>query len=415
MPMCFDTRTFAVVSLIAGVLVAASCTPGSGSPQVAYKDAEIEQPLEVPPDLTRNRVEGAAEVPTLDESGERLLPQFRNIELRRAGPNSWLEMQGAQPEEVWPEIEAFLRSQGLTVRNAEPAMGVIETDWVRRYDSPPRSGIAGILDSLFGIGQTDFSDRYQFRLERMRGDAGTRLFVSHWVAEDQARGDGGVQRHRGYEWQHLAGDPAVVAEIQQRLLLYIGLREAEAVRIVAAETGDEAVRYEADYEESNGIGSVFLDTRDWDGAWGRLGDSLGQLGGRIAEQDPDAGLYHVRWVPPDAAHAGSGGIMAVFEDDEAPEPGDFLVQLREDEDESGLRIVVADAEAGLDTAAYGFGGVPSSRTADKALLQQLADHLSGVVLPGTVVAGVEDDGGPREVERDEAESPGTGATGRRGY
>ena len=414
--MYCDGRLQAVVLATGMAVLGAACTPGSDSPRVAYEEAETEQPLEVPPDLARDGAAAAEELPDLEERGEDLLPQFRNIELQRAGPNSWLEMRGATPEEVWPEIEAFLRAQGLEVRAAHPSLGIIETDWARRFDSPPRGGIAGFFENLFGIGRTDFSDRYQFRLERMRADEGTRVFVSHWVAEDQARGGGGAQQHRGYQWQHLAGDPAVIAEIQQRLLLYIGMREEEAARIVDADAAGEPVRFEAEYDEVEDIGSVVLDTRDRDDAWARLGDSLGQLGAQVVEQDPDRGLYRIDWVPPDAAaqDGDDGGLLALFDgDDDVLEPAPFLVHLREGEDDTGLRVVAAAADADLDTEARGFEGVPTSRVADRALLQQLADHLGGVILPGRTVADAEELPDP-ETEAEEAEETG-GAVGRRGY
>lgn len=385
MLMFFEVHARTVVLAAALAVGAAACSTPSDSPQVAYKGAQSERSLETPPELTRNRSQASGSIPGLDSDRERLAPEFQNIELVRAGSSTWLEMRGASVDEVWLELEAFLRSQGLRAQVQRPNAGIIETEWMRRYDSPPRSGIAGILDGVFGRGDTGIHDRYQFRVERMRNDAGTRVFISHWTAEDTRREAGGRDRSGRFEWQRGAGNPAVVAEMQRRLLTYIGMRQERAQQIVA---GGDATRYEygdAEYEEVGNVASVALFIGDAGEAAGRVSESLGRLGANIESVDADRGLYRLLWVGPGATSGGGSGLLNMFRSDGGPEAQELVLQLRPGEGET--RIVAALADDGLDAEADGVRGVPASGTTEKALLQRLADALNGAVVEGPVYAG----------------------------
>lgn len=380
--MCSDRRARAVIAAGAALLLLTACGPASHGPQVAYRGAESERPLEMPPELTRPESPGAASMPAYDP-GERVLPEFRDIELVRAGPSSWLEIRGAGPEDVWPQVQAFLRSEGLEVRVERPEMGLIETDWAQRFDAPSRGGITGLLDNVLGRGDTGIRDRYQFRLERMAGGTGTRVFVSHWIAEDRPRSSAARRDHEGFEWDMRGGDPAVITEMQRRLLLYVGLREERAARIVATDGTVGVGRDDAAYEESGDIASVDLEVDDADEAWARTGDSLTRLGAEITGADPERGIYRLRWHAPGEG-SGGGGIFAVFRGGDGPEAREFVVQVRPGG--GGSRIVAAAAGGGLEPDARGLSGVPASGTAERALLQRLADGLNGIVAPRPIAA-----------------------------
>lgn len=408
--MCYEIRVRAMVLGLAVVLGGAACSAPSNSPQVAYKEAETGRSLDMPPELTRDRSRTDGSIPDLDADRQRIAPEFDNIELVRAGSSSWLEFRGASAEDVWPELEAFLRAQGLGAQVHRPSAGVIETDWSRRYETPPRSGIAGILDGVFGRGDTGIHDRYQFRVERMRDGSGTRVFISHWTAEDtrlEASGRGG---HGGFSWQQGSGDPAVVAEMQRRLLTYVGMRQERAERLVAS--GD-ITRFEpgdAEYEESNDVASVALLIEDADEAAGRVSESLGRLGAVIESVDEERGLYRFQWVGPDATRGGSTGLLNMFRGGDGPEASEFVLQLRPRAGET--RIVTALAEDGLDADADGFSGVPASGVSEKALLQRLADALNGTIIEGPVYAA--DGEASRPASGSGGSDSGSGV-GKRGY
>lgn len=397
--MSFDYCVRPCLLAVGAVFLLASCSSPSHSPQIAYRDAESERPLEVPPDLKRPESAGAVNIPVLDED-EQLMPRFRDIELVRAGPNSWLEIRDGDPAEIWPQVKAYLRSEGLEVRSENPLTGSIETGWARRYESPERTGLSGFIDRFFGGGDLEILDRYQFRLERMEDGTGTRVFVTHWMVEDQPRQEGGgYQQHSGFEWQRMPGDPAVVTEMQRRLLVYIGVREERARRVLDGERAGENAQLPAIYEETDGVGSVTLVEADDERIWPRVGDSLNRLGAAVDEADADRGIYRIAWVPPgDSDDAGL--FSRVFGGGEEATPRDYVIRVQRD---NGVgRVWAADASEAERLDPEG-DDLPASGVAEKALLQRLADALNGTLTTQSTPVG----------RRDEpAEAPTGGGTAR---
>lgn len=399
--MCCDRRVLAVVAVAMTGLLAAACSPSASSPQVVYRDAQSERPLEVPPDLVRPESPAAANVPALQDA-EQLLPEFDDVEVVRVGANSWIELRGKAPEDAWDDVQAFLRSEGLSIRAERPAMGVIDTDWTRRYDTPRRGGIAGMIDGLLGRGDTGIEDRYQFRLERMRNGTGTRVFITHWMAEDRPQGDAPARvGHTGFAWHFASSDPAVVQEMQRRLLVYAGVRERQAARLVSTAGTLTVSRFEAEFEQVGGVGTVGFRFDDIDEARARLNDSLGQLGADIVESDPERDVYRVSWIPPGEMGDSSGGVLGFFRGGGgAPQAREFLVQMRTTDHRA--RVVAAPVDGGLDSSRTGLSGVPESGVLERALLQRLNDALNGALVHGPVIAerrpGVEEAGEPESAQ-----------------
>lgn len=355
------------------VLALAACSPASRSPEVAYKRAESERSLETPPDLRRDRAADGSSIPEAEED-QRVLPDFENVRLERAGPSVWLELPKAQAEELWPELQAFVRSQGLRIENEQRATGIIQTAWNRRLQGPQRTGISGWISGFFSNNETEFSDRYQFRLERGDAGEGVRIFVVHRTAQQLQRGQGGTNQEQGLQWQLGGTDPAISAEMQRRLLVYLGMREQRANEIAQAGDNGEA-DFGAAYRTDGDVGAVDLDEGSREEARGRVSDALDQVGARIDEVDAGSGTYLLSWFPPDAG--GDDGFFGLLGEDE-PQPEGFVLQLRRRSDGDGFLIVASSNMSAFDAEQSGFAGVPASGNAERALLQRLADALNGI-------------------------------------
>lgn len=401
---------------LCALLLLTACASSPGGSSIAYRDAETERDLSVPPDLTKPRSQTAASVPESEQVGG-LLPEFDEVELVRAGANSWLELRGAPPERIWPRLKAFIRSEGLQIRAERPTAGIIETTWSERFDSLPEEGIGGFFNGFVeffesSVGGNNVFDRFQFRLERMAGGQGSRVFVNHWSAQEtreRTRSEEGPDV-TGFDVQRQAGDPAIIGEMQRRLLVYVGVQERRASRIVERRSnGMPAV---AEYEEIGEIGAVRLSgDDDFDALWSQVGDSLGQMGAIIDDADQERGVYRVRWLPPgEPVESGdSGGFFSGLfgGDDDGAGPVEmrrYVVQLRTD---NGVaRVFSAPAGAGIDPDATGVAGVPASGRDERALLQRVADAVNGtLVLDRPVFA---------DQQRNRRESGGTRGSGSRG-
>ncbi|MDI5919878.1 outer membrane protein assembly factor BamC [Halomonas sp. LR5S13] len=121
-----------------------------------YGEAEETAPLVLPDGRDAERYRDAMPVPEVSgtrpaEDGvvEAPLPQALSpgrsmergyVERRAVGDERWLVV-GAEPATVWPELERFVRSRGLTVTASDSRRGILETDQARLSVRPAlRSG-----------------------------------------------------------------------------------------------------------------------------------------------------------------------------------------------------------------------------------------------------------------------------------
>ena len=384
----FAAPAFALFALLGGC----SITPDDG-PTVAYREAEVSTntSLEVPPDLRRPRSDNALRVSAGDgsESGSgsgsyrRLLPEFDGVRFVRSGAASWLEVDDTAPDAIWPRIDSFLRSQGLNVIRREPELGIIETGWAERFDSPPRGGIGGWINSVFdSVTSSNIQDKYQIRLERMAGDDGVRVFVAHQAAEEVNVNQNTVDS-ANYAWSRKRNDPAIETEMARRLLVYMGLSERDSEAVVAdAMDGLEAkARYIVDGDAAR----VMVADPNPRRVFARAGDALGSIGADIRSTDRERGVYVFEWTPPD--NIGGGGLFGLFGGGES-EP--VLLELQLFDDRGGVRIKAADEK-----------GQPRSGEVHRALLREVAIAMGA---------------SPEEVQRAEEQDEGGGSyQRRRGY
>ncbi|MGM0536138.1 MAG: lipoprotein, NlpB [Pseudomonadota bacterium] len=121
-----------------------------------YDEVEESAPLVLPESRNVDRYRDAMPVPEVsgaqspgNDVVEAPLPQALSpgrarepgrVERRAVGDERWLVV-GAEPATVWPELERFVRSRGLTVTDSDSRRGILETDQARLSVRPAlRSG-----------------------------------------------------------------------------------------------------------------------------------------------------------------------------------------------------------------------------------------------------------------------------------
>jgi len=370
-------RSLAVALVV--LLPACSLAPPEDSPRVAYREAESVRSLVVPPDLTRPESPEALQVTEAGGGTDSVLPEYEDIRMVRAGPLQWLEIDGAGPEELWPRMSGFLRSEGLTIRKQRPAEGLIETAWAERFESVPRGGLAGLFDKLVGtVGSDAVRDKYQIRLERMDGREGTRIFLSHWVAQE-INTNPNTRDTPIIEMRRAETDPAIAAEMRRRLLVYLGVSRARA-SVIASGDGGERV-YTAPVrlvETESGVAYAEIGEPDYRRALGLVGEALRLIGADVVETDEQKGDIWIRWLPPQEVR-GSG----LFSDDR---PRRMLVKLND----RGDLVRVRAGDSSSDLSGSVVGDTETNIRSGKihvALLERLVDAMGGDI---STYRGVED-------------------------
>lgn len=369
---CNRLTRLPVGSLLAATLVLGGCSlTADEGPTVDYRNAESAKSLEVPPDLTGPDSRAALSVDGggdsaiastgtsgggsgVDATGSSgVLPEFDNVRFVRAGGSSWLEVEEAAPDAVWPRIDRFIRAQGLTVARREPALGIVETDWVDRSDGPESGGLTGFFSGLVGGGSETLRDRYNFRLERM-DNGGTRVFVAHQLAQE-IDVERNTRLEANYEWVRRRGEPSVEAEMARRLLVHLGVSEDRSATVVAdaADPLEGAVRYRQD----DGVARVRVEDRDLRRVFVRAGDALARIGAEVRSAERDRGVYALEWKPPKGA-VESGGLFGFFG---GGEPSTQRLELQLSRASGGTVIRAADES-----------GTPRSGDVHRALLREVA-------------------------------------------
>ncbi len=283
------------------------------SKKIDYKSAGKLPPLEIPPDLTRPSRDERYAVPDVATSkgsatysaysGERgstraaasqeVLPQVGKMRIERSGTQRWLVVAG-KPEQLWPVVKEFWQELGMLVNVELPEAGIMETDWAENRAKLPqdviRSTLGKVFDSLYSTAERD---KFRTRLEK-GGEAGTtEIYISHRGMYEVYISEGKSETR----WQPRTPDPELEAEMLRRLMVRLGVEEAQAKTMVASGGAkDERAKLKPAVD---GLGVLELQEA-FDRAWRRVGLALDRVGFTVEDRDRAQGLYFVRYVDPEA-------------------------------------------------------------------------------------------------------------------
>ncbi len=216
--------------LLLSVAAIAACS-SDGDERPEYQGAQYYKSLQIPPDLTLQKTSEELVIPQPSQSALTeykdaskldkavVLPEFKGIRLKSdCGGLYWLEMD-ADPDTVWPKLEAFWEQEGISLLQDEPLLGFMETEWSSRLVVDPD---AGFLTRMFNKMEPDLLDRFRMRVETGDDREHTWVFVSHAGMERFV--EGGDEDSRVI-WRRRPSDPDLEREIIGRLLLFVGLSE----------------------------------------------------------------------------------------------------------------------------------------------------------------------------------------------
>lgn len=305
-------RTLAWPLLAVSLLAACSGNILPESKKIDYKSAGKLPPLEIPPDLTRPNRDERYSVPdvnargtatfsayTADRSGQSrtttaqdVLPQVEKMRIERSGTQRWLVV-GGSPENLWPSVKEFWQETGFLVNLEIAEAGIMETDWAENRAKLPNDIIRGTLGKVFdSLYSTAERDKFRTRLEKGAEPGTVEIYISH-------RGMYEVYVNEGKSdtrWQPRPADPELEAEMLRRLMVRLGVDEAKAKTMVAAEQRQDRAKLT---RAADGIGALTLD-EPFDRAWRRVGLALDRVGFTVEDRDRSQGLYFVRYVDPEA-------------------------------------------------------------------------------------------------------------------
>ena len=344
-------RARLAVLVLCCVTSVACSTVGKVFPKKAdYRQSKTVQSLEVPPDLTAAASDESMAVPDLSPAAtasystyaseragpvvngvEQVLVRPDNIRVARDGNQRWLVIN-ADPSVVWSKMREFWLQNGFLVKREDPRIGILETGWAEnRADiplDPLRKVLSKALDTLYS---TPTRDMFRVRLERGDTPRTTLLFLTHRGVEEVVEGDSTV-------WQPRPSDPELEAEMLSRLMVYMGVEQKKAQRMLAAEQ-PQAPR--AQLIRTADGGAELQVQEDLDRAWRRTGVALDRVGFTVEDRDRSRGVYYVRYSDPlKEQHHGILSKLAFWKQPEPARQDEYQISLTEQG--AGTRVAVLD-------------------------------------------------------------------------
>ncbi|MCF6282135.1 MAG: outer membrane protein assembly factor BamC [Candidatus Polarisedimenticolaceae bacterium] len=339
-------RLLALVSLLS--LLAACSSTVSGEKADYKKQVQAEENLEIPPNLTSGSIQDSMKVPdmTSDASatfsdfsddrqakgsrllGTAVLPEIEKIKVHRDGNQRWLEIEGS-PEDVWYQVIEFWRDSGLLLVEQDPTVGTMKTDWMEDRADIDMGGLTEIfrkaLNSIYSSGTRD---QFRVRLERGEQAGITHLFLTHRGMEEQLKGETTF-------WVSVPNDHELEAVMLHRLMVFMGMDEAQAVQDLAQkESRKMRAQLIKDEEQAE-----LLINEPFSRAWRLTGVALDRVGFAVEDRDRANGLFFVRYDDPDR-ESDEGWFSSLFSSDEKID-GDnqYQVKLVGQDEQTHLQIL----------------------------------------------------------------------------
>lgn len=362
-----------------GMALLSACT-GNILPEpkkIDYKSVGKLPSLEVPPDLTQPSRDDRYAVPDItprgsatysEYAGERkngttaaaatpVVPDAEKMRIERAGSQRWLVVPGT-PEELWPKLKEFWQELGFIIDLELPEAGVMETDWAENRAKIPqdiiRSTIGKVFDSLYS---TPERDKFRTRIEKGAEPGSVEIYISHRGMYEVYVSEGKDQTR----WQPRPPDPELEAEMLRRLMVRLGVEEARAKTLLAADKVPERAKLA---RAPDGSGTLVVE-ETFDRAWRRVGHALDRVGFTVEDRDRSQGLYYVRYIDPEAGMQKKGenegwlaklNPMNLFKGKPEVDPKQqYRIHVQGNGPQSSVRVLTRE------------GGVDTSPTAQKIL------------------------------------------------
>lgn len=369
------SRLFVLVLVSAGLVACSSWSADKILPDksVEYKrERQAERDLEVPPDLTTDRMNDRMSVPDnlagvstsyseyltdrklrgVDNPTQRVadnsvLPQIGGFEIKRDGDVRYLLVQ-APVEDVWPRVVDFWQENGILMSEQDPNVGVMRTGWLENRAQIKRDIVTDAIRSVFdGLYETGTRDQYRVRLERAQNGAATEIFLTHFGMEEeviQAAGGAGVENA---VWVPRERDPQLEAEMLRRLMVYLGAADERARTQLAARGEQQQTRSQL---LNTRDGTLLLIDEEFSRAWRLVGLSLDRVGFAVEDRDRSAGVYYVRYNDPSKQDADKSWLqsLAFWSDDKIDKDNRYQVKVGTRDNQ--VAVSVADEEGKPDAS-----------------------------------------------------------------
>lgn len=329
-----------------------------------YESSASRAPLDIPPDLdvlvrndrftvpARTQIVSAnAEDAKVRLEAERrgdqpsmVMPQTVFAKVVREGQVRYVHVN-VSAEKVWPVLQDFWPSVGLSVKKQDARTGVMLTEWAENKANLPKDIIRASVGKLFDfVYDTGERDQYRARLERNE-DGSSNIYITHRQMIEVLKG----KNEESTVWQPGPSDPQLEAEMLTRLAQALEYEfnpdmkpaEQKAVEEMAAQ---KYVPMSDIVTDQAGIAREVIINEPFDRAWRRLGLGLDRAGFDIIDRDRSQGIVVIKYLDKDyeASEKSKQGIFAnAFGQTRPIDPVQYQIRLVPEGEKSHLYVTGA--------------------------------------------------------------------------
>ncbi len=297
---------------------------------VEYKREKLaDRALEIPPDLTSDRIENR--IKGLDSpagmstsyteyavkrqgqgvnagiASSGVLPEIQGLSVVREGQDRWLQIDGPA-ESVWPNVVAFWQENGILLEQQDPTVGVMTTGWVENVADIKSDFITDFVRGVFsGLYDAGTRDKFRVRLERGEAEDSSELYLTHFGMQQSIATNSSGDAEQEI-WNVRPRDVQLEATMLQRLMIHLGVSEAESQAKLAAQEQRGVARSQL-IKGQDGV-SLLIE-EPFSRAWRLSGLALDRVGFAVEDRNRSQGLYYVRYNDPTAGSDEGGWLSSL--------------------------------------------------------------------------------------------------------
>ncbi len=334
----------------------------SSGPDLRYLDSRTSTNLEIPPDLTRTEINDKFVIPPNISSGlgETLnkipvLAQVESLKLEGSADFYWLSVNG-DTESLYQSIKSFWAAEGYALDIDEPAIGIMQTEWILKEEGASGQE-QGFIAWLFS--SNDLSarqDQFRTRIARDSDIDATQIYVSHHGMQYKQKPD--IRKTDDADpndWAFIAPDPELEIEMLSRLMVYLGLEQANVDEQIAKA---RLFAPRASIHTDNSKNETFLLVRSVQQlTWNRLLHELDRLDIEVVSSNPNNGFSGDGIVFVKTAYETqeeASGLLSIFSSSESKLGQKEVVLVVSEETHELTRISIETPDGEVEESAEGI-------------------------------------------------------------
>ena len=341
-----------------------------------YRQSNVSRQLEIPPDLSGGTLDDQLTVPDMNPASVatyraysqdnairdkrgfiEVLPQLYGVQVvEQPGALPYI-LVAADTSTTWAAVKKYWENNGIRLRTQEPAIGLMETDWLENLSDLPRSGISGLLDSIIKLTHDSGTrDRYRVRFSH-EGDK-TGVTVVYSQAEEKAVRDTNSKDPQGFRWSQSDNDnPELQLEMTRRIALFVSAelrRQNDLSQQYGSASNAAAAGVRAQLTTAGGKPALSIQG-NYGQAWRVLGIGLDKASFALEKQDYKSGTYQVQYQPQSAEKSEKTGFWSRLWGSKKPQTAEnaprYLIRLSDQGDHSLAVVQTPDGKAANDKEA----------------------------------------------------------------